>query len=61
MDREDEEGQWRVHKFGGTSVASAECMMKVKAIFDGVVAPSRPVAVVVSAMGGKPGVKSLLF
>ena len=52
---------WEVHKFGGTSVASAECYLKVAAIVeeqlgfgddDDGTAPTKCLAVVVSAMGG---------
>ena len=58
---------WEVHKFGGTSVASAECYLKVAAIveeqlgFDDGTAPTKCLAVVVSAMGGKPKVTDLLL
>ena len=61
---------WEVHKFGGTSVASAECYLKVAAIVeeqlgfgddDDGTAPTKCLAVVVSAMGGKPKVTDLLL
>ena len=51
--------QWQVHKFGGTSVANAECFLQVAQIVedliskDGYGSPFN-VAVVLSAMGGKP-------
>ncbi|KAL4102161.1 hypothetical protein PRIC1_005909 [Phytophthora ramorum] len=48
-----------VHKFGGTSVGSADCFAKVADIVSAVEAPR--VAVVVSAIGGKPKVTDLLI
>ncbi|RLN90207.1 hypothetical protein BBJ28_00001884 [Nothophytophthora sp. Chile5] len=48
-----------VHKFGGTSVGSAECFAKVADIVAALEAPR--VAVVVSAIGGKPKVTDLLI
>ncbi|TYZ59719.1 hypothetical protein PybrP1_011124 [[Pythium] brassicae (nom. inval.)] len=48
-----------VHKFGGTSVGSAECFAKVADIVAAI--PSRRVAVVVSAIGGKPKVTDMLI
>lgn len=48
-----------VHKFGGTSVGSAECFAKVADIVAAIEAPR--VAVVVSAIGGKPKVTDLLI
>ncbi|EQC28583.1 hypothetical protein SDRG_13659 [Saprolegnia diclina VS20] len=48
-----------VHKFGGTSVGNAEAMKAVQAIVAGV--ESDKIAVVVSAMGGKPKVTDLLI
>ena len=51
---------WDVHKFGGTSVGSAECMMRCIAIIRPRLQDQR-VAVVVSAMGGKPKVTDLLL
>ncbi|RLN60606.1 hypothetical protein BBJ29_005827 [Phytophthora kernoviae] len=48
-----------VHKFGGTSVGSADCFAKVADIVSAVNAPR--VAVVVSAIGGKPKVTDLLI
>lgn len=62
--------RWEVHKFGGTSVASAECFLKVASIVEeqiGIVddkdstASDTYLAVVVSAMGGKPKVTDLLL
>ena len=41
---------WKVHKFGGTSLADAECFRRVGRLVSS--QPERPVAVVVSAMGG---------
>ena len=51
---------WGVHKFGGTSVGSAECMMRCIEIIRPRLHDQR-VAVVVSAMGGKPKVTDLLL
>ena len=51
---------WNVHKFGGTSVGSATCMRKCIEIIRPLIGKSR-VAVVVSAMGGKPKVTDLLL
>lgn len=48
-----------VHKFGGTSVGSAECFAKVSDIVTALDAPR--IAVVVSAIGGKPKVTDLLI
>lgn len=48
-----------VHKFGGTSVGSADCFAKVADIVSSLKAPR--VAVVVSAIGGKPKVTDLLI
>ncbi|TMW67131.1 hypothetical protein Poli38472_012247 [Pythium oligandrum] len=48
-----------VHKFGGTSVGNAECFAKVSDIVAAVDAPR--IAVVVSAIGGKPKVTDLLI
>ena len=60
--RGDEDCRWRVHKFGGTSVGSAEAMLSVKAIIENqLLSPTTPVAIVVSAMGGKPKVTDLLL
>jgi aspartokinase/homoserine dehydrogenase 1 len=53
-----------VHKFGGTSVQSAEAMQQVRQIITGIAAElgdGSPLAVVVSAMGGKPKVTDLLI
>lgn len=54
------DNSWVVHKFGGTSVGSADCMRKCVDIVRPVAKVSR-VAVVVSAMGGKPKVTDLLL
>jgi bifunctional aspartokinase / homoserine dehydrogenase 1 len=51
---------WVVHKFGGTSVGNADCMRKCIDIIRPLLNVSR-VAVVVSAMGGKPKVTDLLL
>jgi len=51
---------WCVHKFGGTSVGSASCMRKCLEIIKPLTKKSR-VAVVVSAMGGKPKITDLLL
>ncbi|KAG7380991.1 Homoserine dehydrogenase [Phytophthora pseudosyringae] len=48
-----------VHKFGGTSVGSADCFAKVADTVSALEAPR--VAVVVSAIGGKPKVTDLLI
>jgi len=48
-----------VHKFGGTSVGSADCFAQVADIVSALEAPR--VAVVVSAIGGKPKVTDLLI
>ena len=62
---------WEVHKFGGTSVASAECYVKVAAIVeeqlgcglddDNTSIDHKHLAVVVSAMGGKPKTTDMLL
>lgn len=51
---------WVVHKFGGTSVGSAGCMRKCLEIIKPLTTKNR-LAVVVSAMGGKPKVTDLLL
>jgi aspartokinase/homoserine dehydrogenase 1 len=48
-----------VHKFGGTSVGDAKCFANVSNIVSGI--ESSKVAVVVSAIGGKPKVTDLLI
>jgi aspartokinase/homoserine dehydrogenase 1 len=51
---------FQVHKFGGTSVGSVEAFRQVKDIIAGV--NSNPqVAIVVSAIGGKPKVTDMLI
>ncbi|KAJ1641368.1 Aspartate/glutamate/uridylate kinase, partial [Pavlovales sp. CCMP2436] len=53
-----------VHKFGGTSVGSASAMRQVRSIITGIAAEQgdgSPLAIVVSAMGGKPKVTDLLI
>jgi len=53
---------WLVHKFGGTSVADAKCLENVKEIIEtNLMASNRRIAVVVSAMGGKPKVTDMLL
>ena len=42
---------WEVHKFGGSSLADADCFRKVADIL--LAEPTGPKAVIVSAMGGK--------
>lgn len=56
----EDHNKWVVEKFGGTSVGSAECMRKCIAIIKPQT-KSRRVAVVVSAIGGKPKVTDLLL
>jgi len=53
-------GDWVVHKFGGTSVGSSDCMKQCIQIIKPLIKNQR-VAVVVSAMGGKPKVTDLLL
>ncbi len=63
--------KWEVHKFGGTSVANADCFIKVASIVEEQLQVSGTtqayasnvpnIAVVVSAMGGKPKVTDLLL
>ena len=53
-------GDWTCHKFGGTSVGSADCMRQCLDIIKPATKQQR-VAVVVSAMGGKPKVTDLLL
>mmetsp|Transcript_24691 Transcript_24691/g.38789 ORF Transcript_24691/g.38789 Transcript_24691/m.38789 type:complete len:985 (+) Transcript_24691:25-2979(+) len=60
---------WQVHKFGGTSVADANCFLQVAHIIEDqldvnndVIGPdAKHLAVVLSAMGGKPKVTDLLL
>jgi aspartokinase len=52
--------RWDVHKFGGTSVGNADCMRKCIGIIKPLLA-NRRMAMVVSAMGGKPKVFLLSF
>ena len=51
---------WDVHKFGGTSVGSADCIRKCIEIIKPKLKNNR-IAMVVSAMGGKPKVTDLLL
>lgn len=62
--------EWTVHKFGGTSVANAECFLQVAQIVEDNLGPvpsdeetSRGpnLTIVVSAMGGKPKTTDLLL
>lgn len=56
---------WEVHKFGGTSVANADCYRNVAQIIEeqlgGINDLEEHLAVVVSAMGGKPKTTDLLL
>jgi bifunctional aspartokinase / homoserine dehydrogenase 1 len=54
---------WKVHKFGGTSVADASCFVKVAEIVEGQLDSSSELHLccVVSAMGGKPKTTDLLI
>ena len=52
---------WDVHKFGGTSVGTPEAMLKCVEIVKGVCDKGNRIAVVVSAIGGKPKVTDLLL
>ena len=54
------ESSWDVHKFGGTSVGNADSMRKCIEIIRPRCSENR-VAMVVSAMGGKPKVTDLLL
>jgi aspartokinase/homoserine dehydrogenase 1 len=62
--------KWQVHKFGGTSVADANCFLRVASIVQELLENDNNgsddnsvlnLAVVVSAMGGKPKVTDLLL
>eukprot|EP00624_Nannochloropsis_granulata_P007211 evm.model.NODE_6825_length_32477_cov_17.962835.6 len=53
--------RWNIYKFGGTSVASAECYRTVRDIILAAQQSTPKMAVVVSAMGGKPKVTDLLI
>ena len=56
------DNSWEVHKFGGTSVASAECFLRVARIVEQQqISSHKQLCVVVSAMGGKPKVTDLLL
>ena len=50
MGSEADKQSWEVHKFGGTSVADADCFRRVSALLHAQEGPR--LAVVVSAMGG---------
>ena len=52
--------RWVVHKFGGTSVGNADCIRKCVNIIRPQIGKSK-IAVVVSAMGGKPKVTDMLL
>jgi aspartokinase len=62
--------EWKVHKFGGTSVANADCFLRVAHILEDALGLSRNdgegascpnLAIVVSAIGGKPKTTDLLL
>ena len=58
--------RWQVHKFGGTSVANADCFLQIADIIEYQLdadndAPSKSLGIVVSAMGGKPKTTDLLL
>lgn len=60
--------RWLVHKFGGTSVANADCFQTVATILEkqlgldeDIARPALNLAVVVSAIGGKPKTTDLLL
>ena len=53
--------KWVVHKFGGTSVGSIDAIRRVKRIVEAAAAGGDRIAVVVSAMGGKPKVTDILI
>ena len=52
--------RWDVHKFGGTSVGSSDCIRQCIEIIKPKLNDHR-IAMVVSAMGGKPKVTDLLL
>jgi aspartokinase/homoserine dehydrogenase 1 len=54
---------WQVHKFGGTSVATADCFRACANIIEDRLQDHHEtnIAVVVSAMGGKPKTTDLLL
>lgn len=60
LSQSEMENFWVIHKFGGTSVGNAKCMRKCCEIIKPLTRKSK-VAVVVSAMGGKPKVTDLLL
>ena len=60
MSLNDDCNRWVVHKFGGTSVGNADCMRQCLEIIKPQL-KKRRIAVVVSAMGGKPKVTDLLL
>mmetsp|Transcript_128283 Transcript_128283/g.222408 ORF Transcript_128283/g.222408 Transcript_128283/m.222408 type:complete len:927 (-) Transcript_128283:130-2910(-) len=53
--------KWHVHKFGGTSVGDATCFRRVCDIIRDMGGESIRLAIVVSAMGGKPKTTDLLI
>lgn len=53
--------KWHVHKFGGTSVGDATCFRRVCDIIRDMGGQSIRLAIVVSAMGGKPKTTDLLI
>ena len=56
----NKKSNWIVHKFGGTSVANADCMRQCIKIIEPLLLHNR-IAIVVSAMGGTPKVTDLLL
>jgi len=60
---DDSTQKWAVHKFGGTSVQNAECITRASEILTDLRKGDEDtrLAVVVSAMGGKPKVTQLLL
>jgi aspartokinase/homoserine dehydrogenase 1 len=60
MNPEFDPKRWVIHKFGGTSVGNADCMRLCIDIITPIAKKQR-IAVVVSAMGGKPKVTDLLL
>mmetsp|Transcript_60731 Transcript_60731/g.131637 ORF Transcript_60731/g.131637 Transcript_60731/m.131637 type:complete len:892 (-) Transcript_60731:293-2968(-) len=55
------EPAWHVHKFGGTSVGSATCFQRVLTIIKNARRENVRLAIVVSAMGGKPKTTDMLI
>ena len=57
----DEKSDFVVHKFGGTSLANADCFRRVRDIVLAAEESRKGFCVVVSAIGGKPKVTDLLL